>query len=437
MTQAEDIHVITFGCRLNLYESEAMRALAQKAGLSRVIIVNTCAVTAEAERQAKQTIRRARRENPDSLMIVTGCAAQIDPEKYAALDEVDFVVGNEAKMQKETFVRIAQFASSLPRAQEGARNDGEVKGKIIFGDMASVSEAPLPLVTSFAGGLTRGFVEVQNGCDHRCTYCIIPYGRGASRSVPLGQIAAQTRVLLEQGYPEISLTGVDLTSYGADLPGQPSLGLMVKRLLMEVPELKRLRLSSLDPSEVDADLWKLIENEPRLMPCLHLSLQSGDDMILKRMKRRHTRQDIYDFVARARAARPLMTFGADVIAGFPTEDDAMAENTYRLLEELSFTWLHVFPYSARKGTPAARMPQVPMEARKARAARLRGLGASAVARHIDSLVGQRLAVHVEQPLLARTPSFAEVKLEQREKVGSVIDVEGVAREGDKLLAHKI
>jgi threonylcarbamoyladenosine tRNA methylthiotransferase MtaB len=299
----------------------------------------------------------------------------------------------------------------------------------IHTDIEQATEAPSPLVSGFAGGLTRGFVQVQNGCDHACTYCVIPQGRGRSRSVPLETISVQTRLLLEKGYPEIALTGVDITSYGSDLLGQPSLGLMVKRLLMQVPELRRLRLSSLDPMEIDEDLWKLIESEPRLMPQLHLSLQAGDDMVLKRMKRRHTRRDIENLVSRARAARPDMVFGADVIAGFPTETDEMFENTYRLLEELDFTWLHVFPYSARKGTSAAKMPQVRVAVRKARAARLRGLGEKAVHRHIDGLVGQKIEVHVEQPFLGRTPSFAEVALLSPEEVGSVIRVEGLRREG--------
>jgi threonylcarbamoyladenosine tRNA methylthiotransferase MtaB len=304
----------------------------------------------------------------------------------------------------------------------------------IHTDIEQATEAPSPSVSGFAGGLTRGFVQVQNGCDHACTYCVIPQGRGRSRSVPLETISVQTRLLLEKGYPEIALTGVDITSYGSDLLGQPSLGLMVKRLLMQVPELRRLRLSSLDPMEIDEDLWKLIESEPRLMPQLHLSLQAGDDMVLKRMKRRHTRRDIENLVSRARAARPDMVFGADVIAGFPTETDEMFENTYRLLEELDFTWLHVFPYSARKGTSAAKMPQVRVAVRKARAARLRGLGEKAVHRHIDGLVGQKIEVHVEQPFLGRTPSFAEVALLSPEEVGSVIRVEGLRREKGRLVA---
>ncbi len=464
------MEIITFGCRLNLYESEAMRVLAREAGLSDAVIFNSCAVTGEAERQVGQAIRRKRRERPDAVLVVTGCAAQINPEKYAVLPEVNFVLGNEAKMKAEVWGEIGQkqrkengtpafagvtvsFEGGLSttndvmpatcRAEAAKQRRGKagisfgLDGKIITSDIAQAKEASSPLVRGFAGGLTRGFVQVQNGCDHACTYCIIPQGRGRSRSVPLETITAQTRLLLEKGYPEIALTGVDITSYGSDLLGQPSLGLMVKRLLMQVPELRRLRLSSLDPMEIDEDLWKLIESEPRLMPQLHLSLQSGDDMVLKRMKRRHTRKDIERLVLRARAARPDMVFGADAIAGFPTETDAMFENTYRFLEELDFTWLHVFPYSARKGTPAARMPQVPMAVRKARAARLRELGEKAVHRHIDGLVGQKIEVHVEQPFLARTPSFAEVVLLSPEEVGSVVQVEGLRREGERLIAQRV
>ncbi len=412
--------IVTFGCRLNLYESEAIRKLAVQAGLGDLVVVNSCAVTAEAERQTRQAIRKARRERPEATIIVTGCAAQIDPEKYAALPEVDFVLGNEEKMKAETYRAIAK----------------DKKEKIACHDISAAREACAPLVSSFAGGLTRGFVEVQNGCDHACTYCVIPFGRGVSRSVPLETIVAQTRLLLAQGYPEIALTGVDITSYGADLPEKPSLGRMVKKLLAQVPELKRLRLSSIDPFEVDKELWDVIEHEPRLMPCLHLSLQAGDDMILKRMKRRHTAEDIRRFVTRARAARPEMVFGADLIAGFPTEDETMAENTYRLVEETGLTWLHVFPYSARKGTPAAKMPQVAMPVRKERAARLRALGEKAAARHIESLIGQKIEIHVEQPQLGRTPTFAEVKLLSPERVGDVILIEGVGREGLQLVAQK-
>lgn len=389
-----------------------MRAHVKAAGLDDVVIINTCAVTGEAERQAGQAIRKARREHPTAKIIVTGCAAQIRPDKFADMDEVDYVIGNDVKMKPETYLAL----------------DDQ---RIHITDMQLVRETALHLVQGFEG-MTRAFVQVQNGCDHRCTFCVIPFGRGPSRSVPLDPIVQQVRLLVRQGYPEIALTGVDITSYGNDLPERPTLGAMMRALLSQVPELKRLRLSSLDPVEVDADLWALIENEPRLMPHLHLSVQSGDDMILKRMARRHTRQDIVDFCARVRAVRPDTTFGADIIAGFPTESDDMFENTYRLLEDQHFTWLHVFPYSSRSGTPAARMPQVKGEIRKARAARLRDLGSHAIVNHIESLVGQQIEVHVEQPLLARTPTFAEVKLDRPAAVGSVITVSGTGRDGHQL-----
>ena len=409
---APSLEILTFGCRLNNYESEVMRSHVKAAGLDDVVIINTCAVTGEAERQAGQAIRKARREHPTAKIIVTGCAAQIHPDKFADMDEVDYVIGNDVKMKPETYLAL----------------DDQ---RIHITDMQLVRETALHLVQGFEG-MTRAFVQVQNGCDHRCTFCVIPFGRGPSRSVPLDPIVQQVRLLVRQGYPEIALTGVDITSYGNDLPERPTLGTMMRALLDQVPELKRLRLSSLDPVEVDADLWALIETEPRLMPHLHLSFQSGDDMILKRMARRHTRQDIIDFCARVRAARPDTTFGADIIAGFPTETDEMFENTYRLLEDQRFTWLHVFPYSSRSGTPAARMPQVKGEIRKARAARLRDLGSHAIVNHIESLVGQQIEVHVEQPLLARTPTFAEVKLDRPAAVGSVITVSGTGRDGHQL-----
>lgn len=417
--------VITFGCRLNLYESEAIRKLAAQAGLTDVVVVNSCAVTGEAERQTRQAIRKARRERPDSILIVTGCAAQLDPEKYAALPEVDFVLGNEAKLQEETY-------EALLAAKERRQTL-----RIIHREAAAMREAVAPLISSFAGGLTRGFVEIQNGCNHACTFCVVPAVRGPSRSVPLETVVAQTRALLAQDYPEIALTGVDITSYGADLPQQTTLGRLIKNLLARAPELKRLRLSSLDPSEIDEDLWDLIAREPRLMPHLHLSMQAGDDMVLKRMKRRHSAADLRALIARARALRPDMVFGADLIAGFPTESDEMFAHTAALIEELNLTWLHVFPYSARQGTPAARMKQVPGPLRKERAARLRAIGEKAVARHLDGLVGQKIEVHVEQPLLARAPSFAEIKLLSPETVGSVILVEGMAREGERLVARRI
>lgn len=413
------IRVVTFGCRLNLYESEAMRELAMQAGLDDVTIINSCAVTSEAERQVRQAIRKAKKERPEGCVVLAGCAAQIDPEKYAAMPEVDAVLGNEAKMKAETFVAIKQKT-----------------GRVFHSDLSKIKAAVAPLVSGFSDGLTRGFVPVQNGCDHCCTYCAIPFGRGPSRSVPLQRITEQVRLLLHEGCAEISLTGVDMTSYGADLPGNPGFGLMIKRLLMDVPELRRLRLSSLDPIEVDEELWRLIENEPRLMPHLHLSLQAGDDLILTRMKRRHRRQDIVDFVSRARRVRPGIAFGADLIAGFPTETEEMFQNTCALLEELDLTWLHVFPYSPRKGTPAARMPQIPSSVRKDRAAKLRKIGKVAVHRHLGSLIGQEMEVHIEQPQVARAPTFAEVRLLTPGVAGQVVRVKGIAREGDRLVVER-
>lgn len=415
---SEHPEIITFGCRLNSYESEVIRAHIQSAKIGDVVIINTCAVTGEAERQARQAIRKARREKPDAKIIVTGCAAQIRPEKFAEMEEVDYIVGNDAKMKAETYLAL---------------NDQ----KIHITDMRLASETAAHLVRGFEG-MTRAFVQVQNGCDHRCTFCVIPYGRGPSRSVPAQTIIDQIRLLVEEeNYPEIALTGVDITSYGADLPNKPTLGQLIRTILDSVPSLQRLRLSSLDPVEVDEDLWALIGNEPRLMPHLHLSVQAGDDMVLKRMARRHSRQDVIDFCTRARSLRPEIVFGADLIAGFPTETDEMFANTCDLMRDLDFTWLHVFPFSSRAGTPASRMPQVRGEIRKTRAAQLREIGEAAAARHIDSLIGKKTQVHVEQPLVARTPSFAEVRLTQEQQTGSVIWVEGIAREGDKLVAKPL
>jgi len=349
----KDPQIVTFGCRLNIYESEVMRGHAAKAGLEDAIIFNTCAVTKEAERQARKAIRKARRDNPEARIIVTGCSAQVSPDMYAEMGEVDQIIGNDLKLQESAW--------GLDESQ-----------KVHVNDIMTVRETAGHLVEGFEGH-SRAFLQVQNGCDHRCTFCIIPYGRGNSRSVPIGVIVDQARALVEQGYKEIVLTGVDVTSYGPDLPGSPTLGQMIRRLLALVPELPRVRLSSLDPVEIDDDLWRLIAEEPRLMPHLHLSLQAGDDMILKRMKRRHLRQDVLDVVKRARGYRPDMGFGADIIAGFPTETDEMFENTRRIIEECELPFLHIFPYSEREGTPAAKMPQVYPPLRKERAARLRFL----------------------------------------------------------------
>ncbi|MFA5898954.1 MAG: tRNA (N(6)-L-threonylcarbamoyladenosine(37)-C(2))-methylthiotransferase MtaB, partial [Hyphomicrobium sp.] len=333
--------VITLGCRLNAYESEVIRNNAVAAGLNNAIIVNTCAVTGEAVRKATQTIRKLRRENPASRIIVTGCAAQIEPERFAALDEVDHVVGNAEKMQAETFVGLSTEGSERVRVD----------------DIMSVQETAGHLIDGY-GSRTRAFVQVQNGCDHRCTFCIIPFGRGPSRSVPAGEVVAQIRHLVENGCREVVLTGVDITSYGADLPGKPSLGYLVRQTLKLVPELERLRLSSIDQVEADAELMRAIAEEERLMPHLHLSLQAGDDMILKRMKRRHSRADAVKFCAEVRRVRPDTVFGADIIVGFPTETDEMFDNSLSVVDDCDLTYLHVFPFSARQGTPAARMPQV-------------------------------------------------------------------------------
>jgi threonylcarbamoyladenosine tRNA methylthiotransferase MtaB len=385
--------VITFGCRLNSYESEVMRRHGDALALDDTIIVNTCAVTAEAERQARQAIRRARRQRPDARIVVTGCAAQINPAPWAGMDEVDQVVGNTEKMTADSFVADA------PALQ--------------VNDIMSVQETAGHLVEGL-DGRARAFLQVQQGCDHRCTFCIIPFGRGPGRSVPLGVITEQARKLVDNGYREIVLTGVDITSFGPDLPGSPTLGNMVRRLLAAVPELERLRISSIDAVEVDDDLFDLIAHDKRLMPHLHLSLQSGDDMILKRMKRRHSRRDAVDFCARVRQARPDIVFGADLIAGFPTETDEMFENSLALIKDCGLTWLHVFPYSEREGTPAARMPQLPVSVRKARAARLREAGDAARDSYLTSLVGQSLPVLIEKvttdSAIGRTAGFAPVEI---------------------------
>ncbi len=383
--KGQEAEIVTFGCRLNSYESEVMRNHVRNAGLDDVVIVNTCAVTSEAERQARQTIRKLRRERPDARIVVTGCAAQIDPQRFAAMPEVDQVIGNQEKLQPESW--------GLAPAE-----------KVLVNDIMSVKETAGHLIGGFEDR-ARAFVQVQQGCDHRCTFCIIPFGRGPSRSVPIGGIVEQVQALVKAGYNEVVLSGVDITSFGPDLPGAPSLGQMVRRLLACVPDLPRLRLSSLDCIEMDEDLWRLIESEPRLMPHLHLSLQAGDDMILKRMKRRHGRADAVAFCERVRSLRPDVVFGADFIAGFPTETDDMFENTVRMVEECGLTWLHVFPYSPRPGTPAARMPQVDGAVRKERAARLRAVGAEAAARTLASLVGRTASVLVEKDDLA-APSIS-------------------------------
>lgn len=394
-----------------------MRAHAKNAGIENAIIFNTCSVTKEAERQAKQAIRRARRENPDARIIVTGCAAQIDPKGFGGMAEVDQVIGNDLKLKAETW---------------GAPPEE----KVIVNDIMAVKETASHLVDGFEGH-TRAFLQVQNGCDHRCTFCIIPYGRGNSRSVAIGAIVDQVRHLVSAGYKEIVFTGVDVTSYGHDLPGQPTLGQMIRRVLALVPELPRVRLSSLDPVEIDEDLWHLIEHEPRLMPHLHLSLQAGDDMTLKRMKRRHLRQDVIDVCQKARSLRPDMAFGADIIAGFPTETEEMFANTLKIVEECDLTFLHVFPYSEREGTPAARMPQVEPSVRKERAARLRALGDIQLEKFMTSHVGEQRQVIVEQNGMGRTEHFAEVYLDFTAEQGDLHDIRIERLENGRLYGVRV
>ena len=396
----------TLGCRLNAYETEAMKALASANGVEDAVVVNTCAVTAQAVRKARQEIRKLRRDNPKARLIVTGCAAQTEPETFAAMDEVDHVIGNAEKMSPDTW---ASLAPGFIGQTEPVQVD----------DIMSVTETAGHLIDGF-GTRSRAYVQIQNGCDHRCTFCIIPYGRGNSRSVPVGVIVEQIKRLVGRGFNEIVLTGVDLTSWGGDLPGEPRLGDLVMRILRLVPDLPRLRISSIDSIEADENLMLAIATEPRLMPHLHLSLQAGDDMILKRMKRRHLRDDAIRFCEEARLSRPDLTFGADIIAGFPTETDAMFENSLKLVDECGLTWLHVFPYSPRNGTPAARMPAVNGNTIKERAARLRLAGDKAVQKHLTSQIGETHQVLVENPNMGRTEQFAEVRFASPQPVGQIV-----------------
>ncbi|HEX4270774.1 MAG TPA: tRNA (N(6)-L-threonylcarbamoyladenosine(37)-C(2))-methylthiotransferase MtaB [Rhizomicrobium sp.] len=385
------IEVLTFGCRLNTYESEVIRNSAAEAQLRNCVVINTCAVTAEAVRQSRQTIRRLKRENPDRRIIVTGCAAQTQPETYAAMAEVDAVLGNQEKLSAQAYADFGTGSAMRVRVN----------------DIMGVRETAPQMVDHF-DCKTRAFLQVQNGCDHRCTFCVIPYGRGNSRSVPMGAVIGEARRLTEKGFAEIVLTGVDLTSYGADLPGRPVLGALVEKLLKLVPEMKRLRLSSIDSIEADDALIRAIADEDRLMPHFHLSAQSGDDMILKRMKRRHTRADTIAFCETVRRYRPEAAFGADLIAGFPTETDAMFENSLALVDDAGLSQLHVFPYSPRPETPAAKMPQTPRALVKERAARLRARGESARDRHLDAMKGSRQTVLMERGGIGHTPCFASV-----------------------------
>lgn len=397
----------TLGCRLNAYETEAMKDLSARAGLSNAVIVNTCAVTSEAVRKARQEIRKLRRENPDARLIVTGCAAQTEPDTFAQMPEVDAVIGNTEKMQPDTWRGMA------------ADFIGETEA-VQVDDIMSVTETAGHLIDGF-GTRSRAYVQVQNGCDHRCTFCIIPYGRGNSRSVPAGVVVDQIKRLVDKGYNEVVLTGVDLTSWGSDLPAEPKLGDLVMRILRLVPDLRRLRISSIDSIEVDENLMAAIATETRLMPHLHLSLQHGDDLILKRMKRRHLRDDAIQFAQQARKLRPEMTFGADIIAGFPTETEAHFENSLALVAECNLTWLHVFPYSPRPGTPAARMPQVNGKVIKHRAARLRAAGAAQVNTHLTAQIGKQHSVLMENPNMGRTEQFTEVRFDTPRPEGQIVD----------------
>jgi threonylcarbamoyladenosine tRNA methylthiotransferase MtaB len=420
------VEVVTFGCRLNAYESEVVRREAQGAGLADAVIINTCAVTGEAVRQARQTIRKLKRERPAASILVTGCAAQTEPQTFAAMSEVACVLGNEEKISP-AFWRA--HGERLSREPFGVT----AEEKIAVNDVMTVRETAAHLVDGFENR-ARAFVQVQNGCDHRCTFCIIPFGRGNARSVPMGEVVGEVRRLVGRGYREIVLTGVDLTSYGSNLPGTPKLGALVKQILKHVPELEQLRLSSIDSVEADRDLLDAFAADARLMPHLHLSLQAGDDLVLKRMKRRHLRADAIAFCEQMRRLRPDMVFGGDIIAGFPTETEAMFARSLDLVDECGLTHLHVFPFSPRPGTPAARMPQVARAVAKERAQRLRAKGDMALRRHLDAQVGTMRRLLAESPTVGRTAHFAQVRLAKPVEFGIIFDVPIKAHDGRQLIA---
>jgi len=414
-----DLEIITFGCRLNAYESEVMREHANAAGLSDAVIVNTCAVTSEAVRQARQAIRKARRNRPDAKIVVTGCAAQIDPDRFAAMEEVDRLIGNQEKLEAKTYRGLGT---------------GDTE-RVAVNDIMSVTETAGHLIEGF-GNRARAYVQIQNGCDHRCTFCVIPFARGHSRSVPAGEVVAQVRRLVENGYAEIVLTGVDITAYGADLPGAMTLGKLTRTVLKLVPELPRLRLSSIDSVEADRDLITAIAEEERLMPHLHLSLQAGDDLTLKRMKRRHARADSVAFCEAMRRVRPDIVFGADIIAGFPTETEDMFKNSLSLVDDCGLTFLHVFPFSAREGTPAARMPQVNGAVVTHRAAALREKGVAALKKHLTNARGRRIQVLMETEAQGRSPDFTPVRLDAcAASAGALVDAVVSGDDGASLLAE--
>ncbi len=413
------VDVVTFGCRLNIVESESMRRQALEAGHDNLVIFNTCAVTAEATRQARQAIRRLKRERPDATIVVTGCAAQIEPAMFAGMDEVDRVIGNSEKSQSRTWAQLADPAGGQDRVQ--------------VADIMAVRETASHLIDGFEGR-TRAFVQVQNGCDHRCTFCIIPYGRGPSRSVAMGAAVDQIKRLVDRGYKEVVLTGVDMTSWGADLPGTPRLGQLMQSILTHVPDLPRLRLSSIDSIEADEALIDALASEKRLMPHLHLSLQAGDDMILKRMKRRHLRDDAIAFSQKIKSLRPDIVFGADIIAGFPTETEEMFANSLALVRDCGLTYLHVFPFSPREGTPAARMPQLPKQVVKERAKRLREAGDLALDAYLNSQLGTVQTVLVEQEHLGRGEGFATVRFRSSVEAGQIVQAPIIGIEGHDLIA---
>ena len=415
-----EVEILTFGCRLNAYESEAIRARAAEGGLTDAVIVNTCAVTGEAVRQSRQAIRKARRARPTATLIVTGCAAQTEPETFAAMPEVTRVIGNAEKLMAASYA--PDFLKGAPR--------------IGVADIMAVKETAAQFVDSFEGRV-RAVLQVQNGCDHRCTFCIIPFGRGPSRSVGMGAVIAQARRLVESGFKEIVLSGVDLTAYGADLPGEPKLGDLVAKMLKQVPGLARLRLSSIDSIEIDEKLLGLIAEEERLMPHFHLSVQSGDNMILKRMKRRHTREDTIAFCGTVRRLRPEAAFGADLIAGFPTETEAMFGNTLKLVDDAGLTYLHVFPFSPRKGTPAAKMPQLPRQTVKERARRLREAGGRALAAHLARYRGREEEILVEKTSIGRTADFAPVRFSGEAEPGAFCRVRIDGHAGGQLLGQRV
>ncbi|MCX7316353.1 MAG: tRNA (N(6)-L-threonylcarbamoyladenosine(37)-C(2))-methylthiotransferase MtaB [Hyphomicrobiales bacterium] len=413
------VDVVTFGCRLNIVESESMRLQALEAGHDNLVIFNTCAVTAEATRQARQAIRRLKRERPDATIVVTGCAAQIEPAMFAGMDEVDRVIGNSEKSQSRTWAQLADPAGGQERVQ--------------VADIMAVRETASHLIDGFEGR-TRAFVQVQNGCDHRCTFCIIPYGRGPSRSVAMGAAVDQIKRLVDRGYKEVVLTGVDMTSWGADLPGTPRLGQLMQSILTHVPDLPRLRLSSIDSIEADEALIDALASEKRLMPHLHLSLQAGDDMILKRMKRRHLRDDAIAFSQKIKSLRPDIVFGADIIAGFPTETEEMFANSLALVRDCGLTYLHVFPFSPREGTPAAKMPQLPKQVVKERAKRLREAGDLALDAYLNSQLGTVQTVLVEQEHLGRGEGFATVRFRSSVEAGQIVQAPIIGIEGHDLIA---